>query len=327
MRGSRSLPYRAVYIRERGGVVNERVQTVAPIRCIGFIGAGAMGMPMIGHLVAAGYRVQALARRLEVARALEALGANPVATPADAAQGAQLVMTNVTATADVEAVLFGLHGVAETVAPATIVIDHSTISAEATRRFAARLASLKVDMLDAPVSGGVRGAQAASLAIMVGGDAAVLARAQPVLSILGRSIFHIGGHGAGQVAKACNQIVQVINIEGIAEAMHFARVQEVDLSRVLAALQAGFAGSKMLDLMGPKMVSRAFEAGIEARLHEKDFGVVAELADTAGIDLPAMSAVRAQLQALVAAGWGRDDTSSLLRVLERNPITGHDTQD
>lgn len=319
MSASRNWPCRAVCIHdvEECGV-STVIETARSGQCVGFVGAGAMGMPMIRHLVAGGYRVQALARREEVAGALRQLGAEPVASPAEAAAGAQTVMLNVTATADVEAVLFGDGGVVETAVPATIVIDHSTISATATRVFAARLAERRIDMLDAPVSGGVRGAEAATLAIMVGGSAQVLDRARPLLSLLGRSIFHIGDHGAGQVAKACNQIVQVVNIEGIAEAMRFAAAQQVDLAKVLAALQAGFAGSKMLDLMGPKMVARDFSAGIEARLHEKDFGLVADLARAADIDLPAVAIVYAQLQALVAAGWGRDDTSSLLRVLERD---------
>ena len=180
-----------------------------------------------------------------------------------------------------------------------------------------RLAEHGIEHLDAPVSGGVAGAQAATLAIMVGGKAEVLERARPLLAVLGKSIVHVGDHGAGQVTKLCNQIVQVVNIEGIAEAMLLARAQGVALDRVLSALQAGFAGSKMLDLMGPKMVARDFAAGIEARLHDKDFGLAAEEAEALHLTLPAVSAVREQLRSLVAAGMGYDDTSSLLRVLEQ----------
>lgn len=284
---------------------------------IGFIGAGNMGRPMIAHLQQAGHDLTVFARRPEVFAALQAQGVRVAATPAQAAAQAEFIFVNVTSTADVEAVLFGTDGVAQRARPGSIVIDHSTISPVATREFAARLAARGIEMLDAPVSGGVAGAQAATLAIMVGGKAAVLDRARPLLAVLGKSIVHVGEHGAGQVTKLCNQIVQVVNIEGIAEAMLFARSQGVALAGVLSALQAGFAGSKMLDLMGPKMATRDFAAGIEARLHDKDFGLAADLADALKLPMPAVQVVRAQLRALVAAGMGYDDTSSLLRVLEQ----------
>ena len=284
---------------------------------IGFVGAGNMGRPMIDHLQRAGHRLTVFARRPEVIDALRAQGVAVVTTPAQAAAAAEFVFVNVTNTADVEAVLFGADGVAEGARPGTVVIDHSTISPVATRGFAQRLAERGIEHLDAPVSGGVAGAQAATLAIMVGGKAEVLERARPLLAVLGKSIVHVGDHGAGQVTKLCNQIVQVVNIEGIAEAMLLARAQGVALDRVLSALQAGFAGSKMLDLMGPKMVARDFAAGIEARLHDKDFGLAAEEAEALHLTLPAVRAVREQLRSLVAAGMGYDDTSSLLRVLEQ----------
>ena len=284
---------------------------------IGFVGAGNMGRPMIDHLQRAGHRLTVFARRPEVIDALRAQGVAVVTTPAQAAAAAEFVFVNVTNTADVEAVLFGADGVAESARPGTVVIDHSTISPVATRAFAQRLAERGIEHLDAPVSGGVAGAQAATLAIMVGGKVEVLERARPLLAVLGKSIVHVGDHGAGQVTKLCNQIVQVVNIEGIAEAMLLARAQGVALDRVLSALQAGFAGSKMLDLMGPKMVARDFAAGIEARLHDKDFGLAAEEAEALHLTLPAVRAVREQLRSLVAAGMGYDDTSSLLRVLEQ----------
>jgi 3-hydroxyisobutyrate dehydrogenase-like beta-hydroxyacid dehydrogenase len=283
---------------------------------LAFIGLGAMGGAMAGHLLAAGYRLRVYARRAEAMRPFVERGAIACASPADAARGAQFVLTNVTATNDVEQVLLGADGVIETAAPGTIVIDHSTISALATRRIAAKLAEKGIDMLDCPVSGGVKGAQAATLSIMVGGKAHVLERARPLLARLGSTITHIGDHGAGQVAKACNQIVQVVNIQGIAEAMLFARANGVDCGVVLRALQAGFAGSKMLDLMGPKMAERDFAAGIEARLHQKDYGLIVEMAREAGLAMPAVAIVAQQLNALVGQGWGKQDTSALLKVLE-----------
>ncbi|HMM51492.1 MAG TPA: NAD(P)-dependent oxidoreductase, partial [Burkholderiaceae bacterium] len=209
---------------------------------IGFIGAGTMGAPMIGHLLDAGHEVAVHVRRREAAAALFERGARYAQTPAEAARGADFVCTNVTGTADVESVLFGENGAAGATEAGAIVIDFSTISAVATRGFARRLAQQRIDMLDCPVSGGAAGARQATLSISVGGDAAVLERARPLLERLGRTITHVGGHGAGQVVKACNQIVQVVNIEGIAEAMLFASANGVDPSRMLPALQAGMAG-------------------------------------------------------------------------------------
>ncbi|MGL4573342.1 MAG: NAD(P)-dependent oxidoreductase [Burkholderiaceae bacterium] len=283
---------------------------------IGFIGLGNMGQPMVAHLLAAGHQVKVFARRRESAAAAEALGATFAPTPAACAQDAQFVLTNVTATADVEQVLLGKDGVIEVAPRGCVCIDYSTISAVSTRVIAAKLAEQGIDFLDCPVSGGIKGAQAATLSIMVGGDAAVLARAMPLLEKLGKTITHVGPVGAGQVAKACNQIVQVVNIQGIAEAMLFCKANGVEPAKMLAAISAGFAGSKMLDLMGPKMAGRDFAAGIEARLHAKDFNLVAEMLPQLGLTLPAIELVAQQLNALVAQGWGSDDTSSLLRVIE-----------
>ncbi|MEG1970424.1 MAG: NAD(P)-dependent oxidoreductase [Burkholderiaceae bacterium] len=283
---------------------------------LAFVGLGAMGAPMAGHLLAAGHELRLYARRPAAMAALVARGAIACDSAAQAAAGAEFIFINVTATADVEQVLFGPAGVAGAAAAGAVVIDHSTIAAPAARDFAARLAAQGVALLDAPVSGGVKGAQAATLSIMVGGDAAVLDRARPLLACLGQTITHLGPNGAGQVAKACNQIVQVINIQGIAEAMLFARSQGVAADRVLGAISAGFAGSKMLDLMGPKMAARDFSAGIESRLHQKDFGLVIEMARDAGLAMPAVALVAQQLNAMAGQGWGRLDTSALLKVLE-----------
>ena len=283
---------------------------------VAFIGLGNMGRAMAGHLLDAGHALRVHARRAEVMQPFAARGAVTCASPAEAARGAEFVFVNVTASADVEQVVLGAGGVVETAGAGSVVIDHSTISPAATRAIAAQLAQRGVHMLDCPVSGGARGAQAATLSIMVGGKAEVLARARPLLERLGKTITHVGDHGAGQVAKACNQIVQVVNIQGIAEALLFARAHGVDCGTVVAALSAGFAGSKMLDLMGPKMATRDFAAGIEARLHHKDYGLIVDAAQDANLAMPAVALVAQQLNALMGQGWGTDDTSSLLRVLE-----------
>ena len=283
---------------------------------IGFVGLGNMGRAMVGHLMAGGHTLRVYARRAEAMQPFVARGATACGSPAEAARGAAVVFTNVTATADVEQVLFGPGGVVEGATPGTIVIDHGTISAAATRGFAARLAEQGIDMLDCPVSGGVKAAQAGTLSIMVGGKAEVLERARPLLQLLGKTITHCGGHGDGQVVKACNQIVQVVNIQGIAEAMLFARASGVDPQTMLAAISAGFAGSKMLDLMGPKMAGRDFAAGIEARLHHKDYGLIVDMAREEHLAMPAVALVAQQLNALMSNGWGTQDTSALLKVLE-----------
>jgi 3-hydroxyisobutyrate dehydrogenase-like beta-hydroxyacid dehydrogenase len=283
---------------------------------IGFVGLGNMGRAMVDHLMTGGHMLRVHARRAEAMQPFVARGATACGSPAEAARGAAVVFTNVTATADVEQVLFGPGGVIEGATPGTIVIDHGTISAAATRGFAARLAEQGIDMLDCPVSGGVKAAQAGTLSIMVGGKAEVLERARPLLQLLGKTITHCGGHGDGQVVKACNQIVQVVNIQGIAEAMLFARANGVDPQTMLAAISAGFAGSKMLDLMGPKMAGRDFAAGIEARLHHKDYGLIVDMAREAHLAMPAVALVAQQLNALMSNGWGTQDTSALLKVLE-----------
>ncbi|WP_404991754.1 NAD(P)-dependent oxidoreductase [Cupriavidus pauculus] len=283
---------------------------------VAFIGLGAMGAPMVGHLIRAGHTVRAFVRRPEAAETARALGAQPFFSPAEAARGAAVVFTNVTSSEDVRAVLLGQGGVIEGAAPGTICIDHSTISPIVTREIAQALAAQGIEALDCPVSGGTVGAQAATLTIMVGGRAEALEKVRPLLECLGKTITHIGGNGAGQVAKLCNQIAQVVNIEGIAEAMRFANAQGVDTSKVFQAMSTGMAGSRMLDMLGPKMVSRDFSAGIESRLHAKDFGLAADIANQIGLDLPAMRATSAQLGELMEQGWGKDDTSSLLRVLE-----------
>lgn len=283
---------------------------------IAFVGAGNMGRPMIRHLVAAGYPVTVSVRRPEARAAVVALGAEVADSPAAAARDATFVCTNVTSTADVEEVLLGVQGAARAAPAGALCVDFSTISPLAVSNLTRGVEALGHSFLDAPVSGGVVGAEAAMLSIMVGGRTEVFERARPLLGVLGRIVTHVGDSGAGQIAKACNQIVQVVNIEGIAEAMHFAAALGGDLPRILTAISAGMAGSKMLDLMGPKMASRDFRAGIEARLHAKDFGLVCDVARQANLELPAAERVQLQLARLLEHGWGGHDTSSLLRVLE-----------
>jgi 3-hydroxyisobutyrate dehydrogenase-like beta-hydroxyacid dehydrogenase len=285
---------------------------------IAFIGIGNMGGHMVRHLINAGHQVVVYARRIEATLPYVALGATAAATPALAVKNAEFIFTNVTSTSDVEAVLLGEAGVIHAAQPNTIVCDFSTIDANATRAMAATLASAQIHFLDCPVSGGVKAAEAGTLSIMVGGAADVLERTRPLLALFSSHIFHMGEIGAGQVTKACNQIVQVIAIQGIAEAIHYANANGADAAKVVEALMAGFAGSKMLGLMGPKMAARDFQAGIKAKLHHKDFDLVIKANQQREIPLPmpALTIVHAQLTKLMNEGYGEMDTCNLLRVLE-----------
>lgn len=283
---------------------------------LGFIGLGVMGHPMALRLLNAGHQVSVWARRPASAAALIDAGARLQASPAEVARNSELVFTIVTRGEDVEAVVFGQDGLAEGFSPDSILVDMSTIAPGLAREIAGRLKAQHVHMLDAPVSGGGVGAEAGTLAIMVGGEAAVLERARPLFEVLGKTLVHIGGSGAGQVAKACNQMIMVAAIEAGAEAMRLAAAAGVDPEKVRQALAGGSAGSRVLEVFGKRMVDRDFAPGVEARLHHKDFGLLLDEARAMGVALPVVATVGQQLNALMACGWGGSDTSALLRVLE-----------
>ncbi len=280
---------------------------------VGFIGLGVMGRPMALHLAQAGYELFVWARRPE---SIGDLPATICATPAELGRCCEVVFTVVTSSADVENVALGQAGLIEGMAAGKVLVDCSTIAPEAARQIAAKLSEKGIHFLDAPLSGGGQGAIDATLAIMVGGDAVVLERVRPLLNCLGQRIVHIGPNGAGQVAKACNQMIMVAAIQAVAEALRLAAASGVDCGKVRQALAGGSAASRVLEVMGERMVKRDFSAGIEARLHHKDFGLVLAAARKIGVPLPLTAAVAQQLNALMGQGWGRDDTSSLLRVLE-----------
>ncbi|MGE5471521.1 MAG: NAD(P)-dependent oxidoreductase [Bacteroidota bacterium] len=282
---------------------------------VGFIGLGAMGRPMAQHLQQAGHELFVWARR---PASTADLSATVCATPADLGRCCEVVFTMVTSNADVEVVAVGKDGLIEGLVPGSVVVDCSTIAPDMARSIAARLAEKGIHFLDAPVSGGAQGALDATLAIMLGGEAAVLERVRPLLDCLGKRIVHIGPNGAGQVAKACNQMIMVAAIQAAAEALHLAAAAGVDGARVKQALAGGSAASRVLDVMGERMVRGDYAAGIEARLHHKDFGLLLEAARQSGVPAPLAAVVGQQLNALMAQGWGGDDTASLRRVLELN---------
>ncbi len=275
-----------------------------------------MGRPMAGHLIAAGHEVAVWARRPESAAPLAEAGARVHATPAELARHCEVVISVVTASADVEHLALGPDGLIDGLAEGAIHVDMSTIAPETARKVAARYAEKGIGWLDAPVSGGEVGARDATLAIMAGGDAAVLERVRPLFACLGKTVVHIGPAGAGQVAKACNQMIMVNAIQACAEAMRLADAHGVDLHKVREALMGGSAASRVLDVMGGRMARRDFAAGIQSRLHHKDFAILMEEARQLGAPLPVAAQTWQQLNALMAMGGGRDDTASLLRVLE-----------
>ena len=288
---------------------------------IAFIGLGNMGRPMAGFLLKAGHQLRVYARRPEVfqneAKHLIEAGAVACSSPAEAAQGADFIITNVMGTQDVAEVLHaGSEAAIKTAKSGAICIDHSTIDPQGAKDIAAVMASKGVAYVDAPVSGGVKAATEGTLVMMMGGSDQDVAKVKEIVKNYAKTITHIGGVGHGQVAKLCNQIAQVINIQGVAESLRFAQANGADLQKVFEAISGGMAGSRMLDLMGPKMVSRDFKAGIEARLHAKDFFLVKDAATKSNLDMPALQTVAVQLEKLMASGWGYDDTSSLLKVLE-----------
>ncbi len=284
---------------------------------LGFIGLGAMGQPMALNLCKAGHSLQVYARNPDRAAPLQTAGAALAATPADLARGADLVFINVSDDAAVESVLFAETGLLAGCRPGHLLVDMGTTSPAATRRYAALLAEAGVAWLDAPVSGGVPGARAGTLSIMVGGAEADFARALPLFQVLGKNIVHVGGTGDGQVAKACNQIAVSANLLGVAEMFTFARKQGVDPARVRAALMGGSAYSKILEIHGQRMLDRDFTPGFRARLHQKDLGIVLAEAQDRNLALPATALAAQLLNALLAAGEGELDSAALVGVIER----------
>ena len=280
---------------------------------IGFIGFGTMGQPMTEHLLKAGHSLRVWSRRAASADFATALGAVRCESVQDVAVGSEIVCTNVTGSADVDGLATELRS---GLAPGAIHLDFSTIAPSAARAIAARHRECGVDFVDAPVSGGGTGARNATLAIMWGGREELGTRLAPIFSVLGKSAVRIGEAGAGQVAKACNQMILVNLIEACAEAAVLANAAGVDFGLVREAMLGGSAGSRALDVFGGRMASRDFAAGVEARLHHKDYALLMDEAARIGAPLPIAAAVWQQLNALMAQGLGTQDTSSLLRVLE-----------
>lgn len=278
---------------------------------IGFIGIGIMGKPMASNLIRAGYNLSIYARRPETLTTLIAAGAKAYSTPKDLAEHCDIIITIVGATADVEEVLLEKNGIIHSAKPGTIVIDMSTISASATQRIAKLLQKKQIEMLDAPVSGGEQGAITGSLSIMVGGKAETLEKVRPLFEILGKQIVHVGGNGAGQVAKACNQIIIGETIIAVSEALHLAKASGVDPAKVREALLGGFASSRVLEIHGKRMLDENYTPGFKAGLHRKDMHLALEQAQQVGLNLAAAHYAMECLDRLVMKGHSELDSSAM----------------
>jgi len=283
---------------------------------IGFIGTGIMGRPMAGHLQAGGHRLYLARHRSPIPEELLAGGAVECATPEQVAQQADVIITMVPDTPHVESALFGEHGVAAGLSPGKLVIDMSSISPIETKTFAARIGELGCDYLDAPVSGGEVGAKAASLTIMVGGVQAAFDRARPLFDLMGKNVTLVGASGAGQTCKVANQIIVALTIEAVGEALLFASKAGVDPAMVRQALMGGFAGSKILEVHGERMIKRTFDPGFRIELHQKDLNLALAGARALGISLPNTATTQELFNACAGQGWSDLDHSAMARALE-----------
>jgi 2-hydroxy-3-oxopropionate reductase len=287
---------------------------------VGVIGLGAMGAPIAQNLLKGGHAVTVFARRKEAMAPLISAGANAAASPAQAAGESDVIITMVIDTRAVEEVALGPRGIIEGAKQDSIVVDHSTIDPDGARRIAAALKARGIEMIDAPVSGGAAVAAAGRLTIMAGGDERAFDRVRPILQCYGDAIVHIGPSGAGQVAKACNQICTIVNMLGAAEAMLMAERAGIDPGKVKDVLMSGFGASRMLDMQAPKMIARDFDGKVESRLHYKDIHIVLAMARALGIHLPASEAAAKVLTELQNRGGARSDTAAVFTVLDTTPL-------
>ena len=281
---------------------------------IGFIGLGIMGRPMALNLVKGGHAVTVWARRTESMQPLLAAGATSATNPANTARGSELVISMVADAPDVAEVM---RGVAQGAAPGLIAVDMSTIAPAAARRISKELAAAGIDFMDAPVSGGEVGAIAGTLSIMAGGSEAAFVRVGPAFECMGGNIVHVGASGAGQVAKAANQIVTAMGVLAVAGAFAFAAKNGVDRGKVREALLRGFAYSKILENHGQRMLDRNFKPGFKSWMHGKDLNIVMQTAHELGLCLPGSAATAQMFNAMVGSGMGDEDSVALLKLLEK----------
>lgn len=282
---------------------------------IGFVGLGTMGARMAQNLLRAGFSVTVHNRTRSREEPLAAAGAARGATPAEAATGADVVVMIVSDTPDVEQVLFGPGGIAESAGEGCIVVDMSSISPDSTRIFAERLAERGVRLVDAPVSGGSEGAERGTLTIMAGGDADDIERVRPVLEAMGSKITHVGTVGAGQVAKAVNQVIVGGFYLSVAEGMVLGMKAGLDMDRVLEAIGAGSCKSWVLENRARNMIEGSYPLGFRLALHLKDERIALEAARAVGAELPLSSLVASLEEQLTSDGFGDEDLSAIARLI------------
>lgn len=283
---------------------------------VGFIGLGIMGRPMAHNVLKAGFPLIVYDLLPQSMQALLIAGAKAAASPKDLAAQVDVLLLCLPDSPDVKAAMTGPQGVFAGVHPGQIVVDMSTISPVVARELAAEAAGLGVTMLDAPVSGGEMGAQEGALSIMVGGELAAFEQVLPVLQAMGKRILHMGAAGAGQVTKACNQLVIAVAMQGVAEALVLATKAGVDPVQVRQALLGGAAASRVLELHGERFLEHNFKPGFRTRLHYKDLNIALEAGRTYGTPLPATALVHQFFNALMAHGAADQDHSALITILE-----------
>jgi 2-hydroxy-3-oxopropionate reductase len=284
---------------------------------VAFIGAGVMGTPMIRNLHKAGFSVVATDKRLEVLSVLAGEGIATATDAVSAVEGANFVITMLPDTPDVRAVLFGEGGIVPVLRPGTLVIDMSTISASAVGEMAAKLAKNEVDLLDAPVSGGMKGAVAGTLSIMIGGREEAFNRALPVLNAMGTTVRRVGDSGMGQVFKMCNQLMAASHIQAMCEAFALCRSFDGDLGLLREVLLGGAAGSWMLQNLGPQVLSGDVSAGFRIDLHLKDLRLANESAFEKGLPLPGLAVATTMYLEARAHGEGNNGNQAMFRTFDR----------
>ena len=283
---------------------------------IGYAGLGIMGRGMAANLLRAGHDITVWNRTPERTHELAATGAGVAASPADLAAACDIIMICVSDTPDVEEVALGEQGLIHGLGPGKLVVDHSTISASATKRLAGAVEEVGAEWIDAPVSGGSEGAVNGTLAIMVGGSVENVERARPLLESYGTSITHVGGVGDGQMVKVVNQVLVVVNALAVSEALLLADAAGLDLPTTIAAVEGGAAGSWMFSNRGPQVAVRDWRPGFTIDLQQKDLRIVLEAADELAVPMPGTSLVFQLYRALQKRGLGDEGNHALIKALE-----------
>ena len=288
---------------------------------VGFVGLGIMGKPMALNLNKGGHTLF-LQSRSGVPKELTDAGGKACSSAKEVAQQADIIITMVPDTPDVEKVLFGSGGVVEGLSKGKTVVDMSSISPIATKEYANKINGLDCDYVDAPVSGGEVGAKNAALTIMVGAPQAAFDKVKPLFDLMGKNITLVGGNGDGQTCKVCNQIIVALNIEAVSEALVFASKAGADPAKVRQALMGGFAASRILEVHGERMIKRTFDPGFRIELHQKDLNLALQGARAMGVSLPNTATTQELFNSCVANGGAKSDHSAMVKALER--MAGHE---